>query len=268
MEFSLKNLNFSSLVNNDESKKPGKIPQDASLDDTEEEKSVKLEQIPGYETPYLGMKVNPSCENLMKDLEEMLSDEDEDTYQGKKVIHNKNFNYNEQKVNTAKLVIDPAVKSRNQILLSQNRTAELPAKIQIESESSSSSEPSIDNTDLVKEAPKHMRESRQSNYFESIQQYKQRSSRGKSMFNSFLREKRDSKHRDSFNKLIWGGYHKIMTNNSQDNIDYNPEPDEEASFLEGETTSPAKRIVKYDVKKKHLEKYGKSSTKYRPLFHP
>lgn len=263
VEFSLRNLNFSTLVNNNDdgkNKTESDNAHEISLGD-DDEKSVRMEQVSGYETPYLGMKINPSCENLRKNPHDLSSDEDEDTYQGKKVVHNKKLGYNDQKVDAVSLIINANLKAMNR--RQQTNTAILPSYLLKQEEKDS--DESLGNEDLVKEKPRYSRKSRNSTYFESMQEFKNRSSRGKSLFNTFNKEKEEEKQQEAVNKLIWGGYHKIITDNQRVSMTKD-DADEEAEFIEGAKAPPVSNYHKGAWKRKVIARHSKSSTKYKPYY--
>lgn len=266
MDISLRNLNFSTLVNNpDEKIKPAALSQnEVSFGDCADEKSVKMEQNsasndhypPQSETPNLGMIYNPSCENLMKNSSSENSDEDEATYTGKRVVYNKNTNYNAKKIDSISLIFNANLKSRN--LFDKNRTEGLPAKKIAKPERIS--DESLEDK-FEKAVPRFSRQSRNSNYYDSMKEYRNRASRGQSMFKT-LDEREEEKQREQFNRLIWGGYHKPQPINDRNSIHPDLEEDEEAVFLEDAKPNPVSYPQKGVIKRKRISRHSKSISKF------
>jgi hypothetical protein len=246
IELSLKNLNFSSLVNKgDDSGKrsPKENANNLSLGENNDEKSVRMETFSGYDTPYLGMRVNPSNENLMKNMGEEVSDEDDDTFAGLRVVQNKNQDYHEKRVDAVNMIMN--------IKFDDNLSDE-----------------SIGNDQLQKEAdpePRHSRMSRQSGYYESIRDYNMRSSRGKSLFTKFNNHD-DSKRKDPLDKIIWGGFHKIVRDNSHDPTPQFDQEDDEAMFIEGALANSVEYPKQQMFKRKKINRIGKSSVGIMPYY--
>jgi hypothetical protein len=267
IEFSLRNLNFTTLVRNenDNVKSDSDNLNDITLGEETDEKSVKLGNA-GYETPYLGMKVNPSIDNLILDPVNYCSDEDEDTFQGRKVVQNKHLDYKERTYEKANLIIEDKVKSTKlQDIDYFIKTAVLP---DLKKEpSNKDSEESLEEEKYEKVTPRYSRKSRPSNYFQSLQDYKHRSSRGKSMFNTFYGEKQERNKEESLERAIWGGEsHKLLQEKFINSFDKNQEADEEAVFMENTQVHSVVFPKNQGFKRKVISRYGKSSTGYRPFY--
>jgi hypothetical protein len=246
IELSLKNLNFTSLVNKgDDSEKhlPKENANNISLGEDNDEKSVRMDTFEGYDTPYLGMKINPSRENLMKNMGEEVSDEDDDTFAGLRVIQNKNKDCHEKRVDAVNMIMN--IKFDDYL-----------------------SDESIGNDQLQKEAdpqPRHSRMSRQSGYYESVRDYNMRSSRGKSLFTKFNNHN-DVKWKDPLDKIIWGGFHKIVRDNSNDPTPQFEQEDDEAMFIEGALANSVDYPKEQMFKRKKINRTGKSSVGIKPYY--
>ena len=260
---SSENLNDFTLGEEEKSmNKSGSINQkhNISIESTEKEKSedsrvLKLSGINGYETPYLGMKVNPSTENLRKLPGWYLSDDDEETYQGKKVIKNKNMMWD---IETADFVIDSNVKSRNIFYASKTENEINKKKLNDPpSDESLSDEAYVEDNDWYKS-----RQSRPSSYYQGIQQFNNRSSNGGSVLRSTNKQVEQKRDRDTFSRLIWGGYHKIEDKNERDSNLGEDNADDEATFINND---PISFLQKGVLKRKKIARLSKSSTKYRPF---
>lgn len=273
VEFSLKNLNFSLLINNpDESKKSrsgNTTNKHKEEEKTEDEKSVRMEQVPGYETPYLGMKINPSVENLKKVPGFEYSDDDDDTFAGNKVVKNTNPAYQEQapsEIKTASLIIKPELQNPKSEVKPKIHTAHLPPALEA-LRSEKQSDETLSEEGMFREKARVSRPSKQprtSNYYQKLQEYKNRSSRGKSMFNYFHKQPEEEKKEEerasqAYDKLIWGGYHKIVDNRPRDSKAGAEEADEEAVMLEGpKKVDPISYLHRGALKRKKISRLSKS----------
>lgn len=186
LELSLKHLNFSSLVNNpnDNEKSNSDNTNNVSLrddqksseeDDDEEEK--KVVDFSGYETPYLGLKITPSYENLRKCSDAESSLEEIYTHQGNKIMPLRKaplmqddsledlLSDSMSSVNTPNKY-KPVPKDSIRNYLVKNTKAKLPKCIESELEKESEEEINY-NFKPQKNAPS--KRERSSNYRESIQ---------------------------------------------------------------------------------------------------
>lgn len=262
LDFSLKHLNFSSLVNKPDETTKSRFKANAnniSLGDHNDEKSVRMENFSGYETPYLGMKLNPSHKNLIRNSAHEVSDEDDDTFTGKRVVQNKNLDYKEKRVDAVNLIMNINLKSIN--IFDKSNTEKYPKF------DDDLSEESIGNDQLQKESePGNTRLSRNSNYYESSRDYKMRNSRGKSMFTKNYQKDNNGRGKESLDKIIWGGFHKIT---KDDNHDPNPQfekEDDEAMFIEGAMANSVEYPHNRAVKHKNINRFGKSSVGIKPYY--
>lgn len=262
LDFSLKHLNFSSLINKpDENSKfkPKANANNISLGDHNDEKSVRMENFSGYETPYLGMKINPSHKNLIRNTEDEVSDEDDDTFSGNRVVQNKNLDYKEKKIDAVNMIMNINFKARN---IFDKSYADKNPKFD-----DNLSEESIGNDQLQKEAePINPRLSRSSNYYESTRDYKMRNSRGKSMFTINYQKDSHSRRKESLDKIIWGGFHKITKDDNHDPTPQFEQEDDEAMLIEGAIANTVEYPHNRAVKHKSINRFGKSSVGIKPYY--
>ncbi|CAI2369236.1 unnamed protein product [Moneuplotes crassus] len=241
MNLSLSNLNFSALVKAyDETPKEKVKSNDFNLAIQNEEKSVRMENEEGYETPNLGMKGNPSLKNLQRNSKEIK--EFESMVVSNKIIHN--IHQDSGNLDAVNLIIN--INDR-------------PAKFVDEYIDEDSSSPAVSSVsdenleEIIMEKVVNVqryRNPRDSSYKELVEEYHQRSSR-------------HSHHKNfSTGNLFRNFYRRSRQNDANKSIRGEHE-DNEAIFLEGEmeTNKPSPKRC---IPKKSMV-HGKSSVGYKPF---
>jgi len=117
--------------------------------------------------------------------------------------------------------------------------AQLPKGLEMSMEKDSEEEISYD---FRPQYTKPKRE-RSSNYRESVQDIKNRCNR---TYDYKREEKEEEKSDDSFNRLIWGGYHKIIDQNDTRDSHKNEEEDDEAMVIETSEKGRSAGINSYE----------------------
>ena len=145
-------------------------PNDVTLGQNHDEKSVRMENFDGYETPHLGMKVNPSLENLRrnsKDKDESIELRIErNVIQKKQVpIKVKENKQEEEKLNPLNLIMKINQKSHDYLCKDSLDSSNEELEISKDSEEFLEPEENITEVRFSKKA-------RSSNYIESFQDYK------------------------------------------------------------------------------------------------
>lgn len=277
IEVNLKNLNFSQLVykpdgsRHDDSDNPHNFtlgedelqprkqaasPKDKSScssvnrECSDELTMAKIGVGTGYDTPYLGMKVNPSYENLIKLPGCYLSDEDEETYMGKKIVCNKNLPCD---VKSVDLVINQAAMAR------QALHADKPDAVEPDSDES------VSDDEFVRDESAGPRQSRCS-YYQSLQAYKRRTSKGPDCLQTQSHDDEESKQKQVFGRLIWGDYSRVTSQRSRDSQLGDDCADDEAAYLDGPRVDPISFLQRGVIKRKKIARLSKSSTKYKPFY--
>lgn len=243
MNFSLSNLNFSTLVRAyDEPPRSKFSSHDLNLRIQNDEKSVRMENEDGYETPHLGLQHNPSLENLRKNSEEI--EEFQKEVGDKKII-------SPQKAPGAK-----RFDAVNLILNINNNTDKLVdetlALLSSSSSKSSISDESLEEVTMEKVMNvDNILKNRTSTYKEMLEEYKSRSSRV------------------SNQQKFWKGnpfatFYENPDNKSNRPSEKSAYEDNEAVVIEGDASNSPDFSNQWIMPKKNI-KYGKSSVGYKPF---
>lgn len=212
MNLSLSNLNFSALVKAyDETPKEKFKSNDLNLAIQNEEKSVRMENEEGYETPNLGMRENPSLENLRRNSKEIR--EFESMVESNKIIHNIHQGYgNLDAVNLIININDKSVKFVDDFI---NEDSSSPT-------ASSISDEHLEEITMEKVMNvQRYRNPRDSSYKELVEEYQQRSSR-------------HSHHNNFSTSNLYRNFYKRSCQIDGKRSIRGEHEDNEAIFLEGE----------------------------------
>lgn len=263
-EFSLRNLNFSTLVNRPEENNKSEsdnannvsLGEDNKQSDNEMEIRIDSRNASGYETPYLGMKLNPSYENLRKHSDADSSLEEIYRYSGQKIVPNytkTGLTSSSSDSSSSDSPVPPTKYNKaylnypRNMLNNSKPVAHLPKGLEHETEKESETEIAYDFApETVKTRPRQ----RSSSYRDSLQQFRSRVSQNK--FNN----KEETKNDDAFSRLLWGGYHKIVNTDTRDSHKKESE-DDEAILIDSQEIDPISYLHQSVIRRK--ERNSKSN---------
>lgn len=130
-------------------------------------------------------------------------------------------------IDTVDLVIDSKIKAKNVFYACNDDS---PQKSRIKDDPPSD-ESLSDDACVEDNEGYESRQSRPSNYYQGVQQFNRRSSNGDSVLRSKNKQVEVKRERDTFTRLIWGGYHKIAEQKTRDSHLGEENADEEATVI-------------------------------------